>query len=129
MKVTVFSGDVVVFDEEKLKKSLSKSGARQEAVENVIKAIEKELYEGIPTKKIYKLPFQQLKKVSNFHAAKYNLRSAIQAVGSAGFYFEKFFARLFEIEGFAEKIFCTSPTKQLIPFIVHNPKSLLQQAE
>jgi len=99
MKVTKFSGEVVVFDEEKLKKSLSKSGARQEAVDNVITAVEKELYEGIPTKKIYKLAFQQLKKVSNVHAAKYNLRSAIQALGPAGFYFEKFIARLFEIEG------------------------------
>jgi len=100
MKVTKFSGEVAVFDEEKLKKSLSKSGARQEAVDNVITAIEKELYEGIPTKKIYKLAFQQLKKVSNVHAAKYNLRSAIQALGPAGFYFEKFIARLFEIEGY-----------------------------
>jgi hypothetical protein len=100
MKVTKFSGEVVVFDEEKLKKSLLKSGASQEAVSQVIAAIEGELYEGIPTKKIYKLAFKQLKKVSNVHAAKYNLRAAIQALGPAGFYFEKFIARLFEIDGY-----------------------------
>lgn len=100
MKVTKFSGEVVVFDEEKLKKSLLKSGASVEAVSKVIDTIQGELYEGIPTKKIYKLAFQQLKKVSNVHAAKYNLRAAIQALGPAGFYFEKFIARVFEMEGF-----------------------------
>ncbi|MDD2985228.1 restriction endonuclease [Flavobacterium sp.] len=100
MKVTKFSGEIVTFEKDKLRKSLLKSGASFEAVSRVISTIEKELYEGIPTKKIYKLAFQLLKKVSNVHAAKYNLRSAIMALGPAGFYFEKFMARLFEREGY-----------------------------
>jgi len=45
-----------------------------------------------------------LKKVSNVHAAKYNLRTAIMALGPAGFYFEKFIAKVFEIEGFQTQI-------------------------
>lgn len=100
MKVTKFSGEVVVFDKEKLKKSLLKSGAGLETVNHVLATIESELYEGIPTKKIYKLAFQLLKKVSNVHAAKYNLRASIMALGPAGFYFEKFIARVFELEGY-----------------------------
>lgn len=100
MKVTKFSGEVVTFDKEKLKKSLLKSGANENDVIQVLYKIEEELYDGIPTKKIYKLAFQLLKKVSNVHAAKYNLRSAIMALGPAGFYFEKFIARVFEIEGY-----------------------------
>lgn len=98
MKVTKFSGEVVIFDKDKLKKSLFKSGANEEDVSRVLDAIEKELYDGIPTKKIYKLAFQFLKKISNVHAAKYNLRTAIMALGPAGFYFEKFIAKVFEIE-------------------------------
>lgn len=100
MKVTKFSGEIVLFDKEKLRDSLRKSGADERVVSEVIKVIEQELYEGIPTKKIYKLAFQLLKKFSNVHAARYNLRMAVQALGPAGFYFEKFVAKLFEIEGF-----------------------------
>lgn len=100
MKVTKFSGEIVLFDKEKLQNSLRKSGADENAVFQVMHEIDKQLYEGIPTKKIYKLAFQLLKKFSNAHAARYNLRSAVQALGPAGFFFEKFVARLFELEGY-----------------------------
>jgi len=100
MKVTKFSGEVVVFDREKLKLSLKKSGADEETVSKVMQYIEGELYEGIPTKKIYRLAFQHLKSFSNVHAARYNLRTALQALGPAGFFFEKFIARIFEFDGY-----------------------------
>ena len=100
MKVTKFSGEIVNFDRDKLIHSLRKSGANEEAVFLVIRGIESELYEGIPTKKIYKLAFQFLKKFSKAHAARYNLRTAIQSLGPAGFYFEKFIAKVFECEGY-----------------------------
>jgi hypothetical protein len=100
MKVTKFSGEIVNFDKDKLIHSLRKSGADEVAVFQVIHEIERELYEGIPTKKIYKLAFQLLKSFSNVHAARYNLRSAIQSLGPAGFFFEKFIAKVFECEGY-----------------------------
>lgn len=100
MKVTKFSGEIVLFDKEKLKNSLRKSGADESAIFQVMHEIDEQLYEGIPTKKIYKLAFQLLKKFSNAHAARYNLRSAVQALGPAGFFFEKFVAKLFELEGY-----------------------------
>lgn len=100
MKVTKFSGEVVVFDREKLKISLKKSGADAATVLKVMQSIESELYEGISTKKIYKIAFQHLKSFSNVHAARYNLRTALQALGPAGFFFEKFIARIFEFDGF-----------------------------
>ncbi len=100
MKVTKFSGELVHFEKNKLEKSLQKSGANQLMVDKILSEIEKTLYEGIPTKKIYKLAFQLLKKLSNAHAARYNLRTAVQNLGPAGFYFEKFIAKLFEKDGF-----------------------------
>lgn len=100
MKVTKFSGELVSFDKEKLQNSLRKSGADDNAVAQVMQEIERELYEGIPTKKIYKLAFQLLKKFSNAHAARYNLRTAVQSLGPAGFFFEKFVAKLFELDGY-----------------------------
>lgn len=98
MKVIKHSGDIIEFNKEKLKKSLLKSGAELSVVENIIKTIAKELYHGIPTKQIYKLAFALLKKSSKSHAARYNLRAAIQQLGPAGFFFEKFVARLYAAE-------------------------------
>lgn len=100
MKVTKFSGDIVNFDSEKLKYSLRKSGADDATILKVIQHISGALYDGIPTKKIYKLAFQKLKNISNVHAARYNLRTALQALGPAGFFFEKFIARIFECDGY-----------------------------
>jgi hypothetical protein len=60
----------------------------------------KEIFDGISTKKIYKRAFALLKKEANPHAARYNLRLALQLLGLAGFFFEKYIALLFESEGY-----------------------------
>ena len=103
MKVIKHSGTIVEFDPEKLKKSLLKSGANSVVVDNILKVIKHEMYDGIPTKQIYKMAFGLLKKASNSHAAQYNLRAAIQMLGPAGFFFEKYVARLFASEGYTTK--------------------------
>jgi len=100
MKIVKHSGNIVDFEREKLRDSLLKSGASKSIVEDVISQIEKQLYEGISTKKIYKLAFGLLKKNANSHAARYNLRAAIQLLGPAGFFFEKYIAKLFQSEGY-----------------------------
>lgn len=100
MKIVKHSGSIVEFNRDKLKSSLLKSGAGSKVVEEVLQIIEKQIYEGISTKKIYKLAFSLLKKSSNSHAARYNLRSALQSLGPAGFFFEKYVARLFISEGY-----------------------------
>jgi hypothetical protein len=100
MKIIKHSGDIVDFDPEKLRKSLMKSGADDSIVEDILHKISKEIFDGISTKKIYKRAFALLKKEANSHAARYNLRSALQLLGPAGFFFEKYIARLFESEGY-----------------------------
>ena len=103
MKIVKHSGNIVDFKREKLRDSLLKSGASKSIVEDVISQIEKQLYEGISTKKIYKLAFGLLKKNANSHAARYNLRAAIQLLGPAGFFFEKYIAKLFQSEGYEDR--------------------------
>jgi len=100
MKIVKHSGCIVDFNRDKLKSSLLKSGANKTVVDNVLQTIEKQIYEGISTKQIYKLAFALLKKISNSNAARYNLRAAIQLLGPAGFFFEKFIARLFISEDY-----------------------------
>lgn len=104
MKIVKHSGDIVDFNPEKLKISLLKSGANSDVVNDIIKSIRKELYEGIPTKKIYKMAFALLKKEANAHAARYNLRSALLLLGPSGFFFEKYIARIFQAEHFETKL-------------------------
>ncbi|HLF52218.1 ATP cone domain-containing protein [Flavobacterium sp.] len=98
MKIVKHSGDIVEFNPEKLKNSLLKSGASNLVVESILQAIKKEVYEGISTKQIYKMAFGLLKKTANSNAARYNLKAAIQLLGPAGFFFEKYIARLFASE-------------------------------
>jgi hypothetical protein len=100
MKVIKHSGDVVDFEPDKLKKSLLKSGADYSIVNTILNEIKGQIYDGIPTKQIYKMAFGLLKKASNSHAAQYNLRPAIQMLGPAGFFFEKYVARLFAFEDY-----------------------------
>ncbi|MEW5674957.1 ATP cone domain-containing protein [Flavobacterium enshiense] len=103
MKVVKQSGDIVYFDREKLRNSLQLSGATKEKIEDILGVIEREIYDGMPTRKIYKMAFQLLKKTSKVHAARYNLKAAVQALGPAGFFFEKYIALLFQNEGFTAK--------------------------
>ena len=104
MKIVKHSGDIVAFIPEKLKTSLLKSGANKDVVQKILQSIKKELYEGISTKKIYKMAFALLKKEANAHAARYNLRSALQLLGPTGFFFEKYIARLFAAELYETKL-------------------------
>jgi hypothetical protein len=100
MKVVKHSGDIVEFEPDKLRKSLLKSGAEVAVVDVILHSIQSHIYDGIPTKQIYKMAFGLLKKESNSHAAQYNLRDAIQMLGPAGFFFEKYIARLFASEDY-----------------------------
>jgi hypothetical protein len=100
MKIVKHSGNIVDYNPSKLEQSLMKSGASQRVVKTILDAIEKEIYEGISTKQIYKMAFGLLKKVSNSNAARYNLKEAIRLLGPAGFFFEKYIALLFSSENY-----------------------------
>lgn len=100
MKIVKHSGAIVEYNPEKLKNSLSKSGAGDKVIEGIMQEIQSKIYEGISTKQIYKMAIALLKKTANHHAARYNLREAIRLLGPAGFFFEKYTGRLFASEGY-----------------------------
>lgn len=100
MKIVKHSGYIVDYSPLKLKQSLLKSGASKQEVETILNTIEGQIYEGISTKQIYKMAFNLLKKASHSHAARYNLKEAIRLLGPAGFFFEKYIARLFTSENY-----------------------------
>ncbi|MBC5991895.1 restriction endonuclease [Pontibacter sp. SD6] len=102
--VTKASGEKVLFSVGKLELSLRKAGASEEITQAVLCKLEPRLYEGISTRKIYKIAFSILNKLSRSTAAKYSLKQGIMELGPSGFPFEKFVAELLRVQGFATDI-------------------------
>ena len=100
MKVIKANGEETLYDPEKIVRSLGRVGASQELIQEVLSETEKELYEGIHTKAMYKIVFRNLRKLSRGVASKYHLKNAIMELGPTGFPFEKFIASLLNAEGY-----------------------------
>lgn len=100
IQVKKASGDIVDFDEEKLRRSMRNAGANDEDIDEVIRAVGEILVEGVSTKVIYQKAFALLKKRSNATAARYKLKKAILELGPSGYPFEKFVAEILNYQGF-----------------------------
>lgn len=98
--VTKASGEKSPFSEEKVRKSLRKSGADNEQIDFILQEIRNQLYDGMTTHNIYKIAFSLLKSGSRHQAARYHLKYAIMELGPSGFPFEKYVAELFKMEGY-----------------------------
>ncbi|MBI2271111.1 MAG: restriction endonuclease [Bacteroidetes bacterium] len=102
--ITKASGEQVPFSTEKLKRSLERSGAGEAIINNIIAEVEKNLFEGISTKKIYHKAFALLRKTSKPIAAKYKLKQAIMELGPSGYPFEKYIGEILKQQGFSVKV-------------------------
>lgn len=94
------NGERVLFDKEKLKQALASSGAGTGEQELIAKQVEARIYNGIPTKKIYQMAFDLLKRESHKIAGRYRLKNAIMEMGPTGFPFEVFVGKIFETMGY-----------------------------
>jgi Holliday junction resolvase len=100
MLVKKYSGELVPFNSDSLRHSLTRSGANNEQVDKVYTQIKEKIYDGISTRELYQLAFEALKSHRNSYAARYSLKKALRELGPEGFYFEKWIARLFQEYGF-----------------------------
>lgn len=100
LHVKKYSGELVPFEEQSLRHSLSRSGASKEEVDLVFEQIKPKLYDGISTRELYELAFELLKNQRDVYAARYSLKKALRDLGPEGFYFEKWVARLFQSNGY-----------------------------
>ncbi len=98
------SGDKAPFQVEKLIGSLQRAGAKKTVIEQIVKKIEKVIYDGMTTKQIYQMAFKMLKGKSRVSASKYKLKKAIMELGPTGFPFEKFVGKILEHEGFQAEV-------------------------
>jgi hypothetical protein len=102
--ITKASGIKDIYAADKLRNSLAKSGASYALIETILSEIEKKLYDGIPTQKIYREAFRLLKKASRSHAGRYDLKRAIMALGPSGYPFEQYVGAIFEWQGYQVKV-------------------------
>jgi len=98
--VTKGNREKVLFDPEKLKQALQNAGAELEEQERITKQVATRLYNGIPTRKIYQMAFDLLKKGSFKIAGRYRLKNAIMELGPTGYPFEIFVGKIFESMGY-----------------------------
>lgn len=104
INITKASGEKAPFQIEKVRRSLERSGANKILVEEIIQYIEKAVYDGMTTKKIYQMAFKMLKGKSRVSASKYKLKKALMELGPSGFPFEKLVGKLMEHEGFLTQV-------------------------
>ena len=100
IRIVKASGESEMFSAGKLKKSLEKAGATQVQIDRIIKEISNCLYEGMSTKKIYRIAFNVLKESSRHLAAKYHLKQAIMELGPSGYPFEKYIGEILRYQGY-----------------------------
>ena len=100
MLVKKNSGELIPYDPKALKRSLTKSGAKKEEVEEVFELVSKDLYDGISTRDLYKKAFQYLKNYRSSYAARYSLKRALRDLGPEGYYFEKWIGKLMQSAGY-----------------------------
>lgn len=109
LRVTKVSGDVVPFEESKLVRSLERSGASEAIINQVLEEVASNLFDGMPTKQIYRLAFAVLKRKTKSSAARYQLKQAVAELGPTGYPFERLIGALFEHQGYKVK------TGQIVP--------------
>ncbi len=83
------------FDEEKFKISLRRSGASEDVINDVVREVEKIMFNGVATTTIFKKSFEILKRKQHPASLRYNLSAAIAEMGPDGFTFEKFIGEIF----------------------------------
>ncbi len=104
IRIAKSDGTAEPFDESKLMKSLTRSGAKHDVAQHISKEVEKELYQGITTREIYTRAFNHLRHEKRDMAARYSLKRAVLEFGPSGFPFEAYIAQLYAAEGFGVSI-------------------------
>jgi Holliday junction resolvase-like predicted endonuclease len=93
------SGQKELFDIEKFRMSLKKSGANDALIERLVFEIQ-QLPKLCSTKEIYGYALSRLQQEQPVVAARYNIKRALLELGPAGFPFEQFIAELFRAQGY-----------------------------
>lgn len=103
-RITKKSGDLVPFDQQKLKRSLERTGAGEQEIQKIIQQVTRKLVDGMSTHKVYQMAYSILRKNSHRVAGKYRLKKAIFELGPTGYPFERFVGELLKNQGYQVEV-------------------------
>jgi HJR/Mrr/RecB family endonuclease len=101
------NGTIEEFDEIKLIKAISQTGAKIDVARDICNYVKDKCYQSykdnqpIRTDHIYRVAFKHLKNVSKASALKFSLKRSMLEIGPSGFPFEKFLAEIWKHEGYS----------------------------
>ena len=106
MQIRKANGTIEEFDEKKLIKAISQTGAKIDVAYDICQYVKEKCHENyknepIRTDYIYRLAFKHLKNVSKASALKFSLKRSMLEIGPSGFPFEKFLAEIWKKEGYS----------------------------
>ena len=104
ISVKKFNGEIEEFHVEKLKDSLRRSKASETEIDEIVEIIVPTLYDGMPSKEIYKKAYSLLKKYNRTSASKYSLKRALIDLGPTGFPFERLIGALLRHKGYQTQV-------------------------
>ncbi len=92
------SGEKVLFDVDKLVRSLEKAKVPNKEISGIIQKITEEKIS--TTKQIHAFVLKELNSINPTYAARYNLKAALLELGPTGYPFEKYVAKIFDAQNF-----------------------------
>lgn len=104
MHVIKASGKKERFNPKKVRRSLLRAGADRETADEIILEVEKRAYEGISTRRVFRMVMGMLDEKQPRTASYYDLKGAIMRLGPAGFPFETFVGEVLEEYGYETKL-------------------------
>jgi Holliday junction resolvase len=103
IKVTKASGIVEDLNLQKLRSSLTRSGADAEQIEAIIEKILGDIKPYTSTKKIYRLAQKYLKQTNHASGMRYSLKRALFRLGPSGYAFERYYGNILQQYGYDVK--------------------------
>jgi len=109
MRITKSDGKQVVYNQEKIRRTLKRAGAKPDLIRQVLENVNRQLRDGMTTRELYAIVRRELRRLDRRVATRYNLRNALLRLGPAGFKFEQYVAAIlaayqYEVETPAEEL-------------------------
>lgn len=104
IRVRKSSGTVEDFNTGKLRRSLLRAGATEEAADLLIQEVRDELESETSTRKIYRLAHARLRKRSRTCSLRYTLKRALFRLGPTGYPFEQYIGDILENYGYKTSV-------------------------
>ncbi|MFH1520618.1 MAG: restriction endonuclease [Candidatus Micrarchaeota archaeon] len=98
------SGEREKYRQQKVRHALKRIGLSENETAEVLHELEKRLYEGMTTKKIYAILYEIIENRKPELSHRYNLKRALFEIGPDGYSFETFISRLLELNGYETKL-------------------------